>query len=161
MRVMRQQQPPGGKIFLVDGQGSNGRATPKNAAYGATKAALVQLKVVHPLTRCCHDLLLNRAGGSDCLSASLEHVCMPPLLLTSQAAGSMAAASEDLATASGPLCVVRVLQASLAAQVRGSSTSVHLVSPGMVATDLLAASVRSEALRIIASALVWCLSNEM
>lgn len=45
MRVMRQQQPPGGKIFLVDGQGSNGKATPKNAAYGATKAAIVQLKV--------------------------------------------------------------------------------------------------------------------
>lgn len=36
-----------------------------------------------------------------------------------------------------------VLQASLAAQVRGSPTSVHLVSPGMVATDLLAASARS------------------
>lgn len=47
MRVMRQQQPPGGKIFLIDGQGSDGRATPKNAAYGCTKAALVQLKVDH------------------------------------------------------------------------------------------------------------------
>lgn len=77
MRVMRQQQPPGGKIFLIDGQGSDGRATPKNAAYGCTKAALVQLKE------------------------------------------------------------------SLAAQVRGSGISVHLASPGMVATDLLAVSARS------------------
>ena len=44
MRVMRQQQPAGGKIFLMDGQGASGRGTPKNAAYGSTKAALVQLK---------------------------------------------------------------------------------------------------------------------
>ncbi|KAL4431056.1 hypothetical protein ABPG75_006312 [Micractinium tetrahymenae] len=34
----------GGKLFLVDGSGSNGRSTPGNAAYGATKRALVQLK---------------------------------------------------------------------------------------------------------------------
>ncbi len=45
MRVMRTQQPPGGKIFLMDGQGANGGATPKNAAYGSSKHALVQLKV--------------------------------------------------------------------------------------------------------------------
>jgi hypothetical protein len=38
--------------------------------------------------------------------------------------------------------MLHALQASLAAQVRGSSTSVHLVSPSMVATDLLAASAR-------------------
>lgn len=44
MRVMRAQQPAGGRIFLVDGQGANGGATPKNAAYGSTKHALVQLK---------------------------------------------------------------------------------------------------------------------
>lgn len=56
MRVMGQQQPRGGKIFLVDGQGSDGRPTPKNAAYGASKAALVQLKVAEPMTSvalCC------------------------------------------------------------------------------------------------------------
>ncbi|KAL4425087.1 hypothetical protein ABPG77_010401 [Micractinium sp. CCAP 211/92] len=35
---------PGGKFFLVDGSGSNGRPTAGNAAYGATKRALVQLK---------------------------------------------------------------------------------------------------------------------
>lgn len=44
MRVMEQQPSPGGKIFLMDGQGATGWATPNNAAYGATKAAVVQLK---------------------------------------------------------------------------------------------------------------------
>ncbi len=34
-------------------------------------------------------------------------------------------------------------QESLAAQVRGTATAVHLTSPGMVATDLLAASAAS------------------
>ena len=33
------------------------------------------------------------------------------------------------------------LQASLAAEARGTGVAVHLTSPGMVATDLLAASV--------------------
>ncbi len=32
------------QVLLVDGRGSRGGATPDNAAYGATKAGLVQLK---------------------------------------------------------------------------------------------------------------------
>jgi chlorophyll(ide) b reductase len=64
-------QPGGGKLFLVDGNGAWGNATPGNAAYGATKRALTQLKD------------------------------------------------------------------SLAAEAAGSGAGVHLLSPGMVATDLL------------------------
>ncbi|KIZ05848.1 chlorophyll(ide) b reductase [Monoraphidium neglectum] len=37
------RQPDGGHIFLMDGAGSDGGATPYYAAYGATKAALPQL----------------------------------------------------------------------------------------------------------------------
>lgn len=44
MRVMQQQQR-GGKIFLMDGAGARGNATPNNVAYGATKRGLTQLKV--------------------------------------------------------------------------------------------------------------------
>ena len=35
-------QPDGGKVFLVDGTGAWGNATPGNAAYGATKRGLTQ-----------------------------------------------------------------------------------------------------------------------
>lgn len=61
----------GGHIVLMAGAGSNGRSTPGNLAYGASKAALVQLKT------------------------------------------------------------------SLAKELKGTSIAVHLMSPGMVATDLL------------------------
>jgi hypothetical protein len=80
MRVMGQQQPRGGKIFLVDGQGSNGRATPKNAAYGATKAALVQLKVAEQVPVCCAVLCcsavacrLRNLGCGPCCSCRWQH----------------------------------------------------------------------------------------
>lgn len=45
MRVMA-SQPSGGRIFLMEGRGSRGTATPLNVAYGATKRALTQLKVL-------------------------------------------------------------------------------------------------------------------
>jgi hypothetical protein len=155
MRVMRQQQPPGGKIFLVDGQGSDGRATPKNAAYGATKAALVQLKVAHVLHRCClwraawpaldgiveliaaknkKALLIRQAVRRSHLGMRCDHHGQHG----SQLPEGWSARPDD-----GSERHVVAMQASLAAQGRGSSTSVHLVSPGMVATDLLAASARS------------------
>uniref|UniRef100_A0A061S1B8 Chlorophyll(Ide) b reductase n=1 Tax=Tetraselmis sp. GSL018 TaxID=582737 RepID=A0A061S1B8_9CHLO len=38
-----QQQEGGGKVFLMDGRGSLGEATPLSAAYGATKRAIPQL----------------------------------------------------------------------------------------------------------------------
>lgn len=70
--VMSQQDTDvSGHIVLMAGAGSNGRPTPGNLAYGASKAALVQLK------------------------------------------------------------------ASLAKELKGTSIAVHLMSPGMVATDLL------------------------
>ena len=37
-------QPGGGHVFLVEGNGSWGNATPGTAAYGCTKRALTQLK---------------------------------------------------------------------------------------------------------------------
>ena len=37
--------------------------------------------------------------------------------------------------------LARLAQASLAAEAKGTGVAVHLASPGMVATDLLAASV--------------------
>jgi chlorophyll(ide) b reductase len=70
--VMAQQDNGvSGHIVLMAGAGSNGRPTPGNLAYGASKAALVQLK------------------------------------------------------------------ASLAKELKGTSIAVHLMSPGMVSTDLL------------------------
>lgn len=39
LRLM-QQQPNGGHVFNMDGAGANGRATPRYAAYGATKAGM-------------------------------------------------------------------------------------------------------------------------
>lgn len=42
IRTMR-EQPSGGHIFNMDGAGADGNATPRFAAYGATKHALVQL----------------------------------------------------------------------------------------------------------------------
>ena len=42
VRVMR-DQPSGGHMFLMDGAGADGNATPRFAAYGATKRSLEQL----------------------------------------------------------------------------------------------------------------------
>lgn len=42
IRVMR-DQPSGGHIFNMDGAGADGGATPRFAAYGASKRGLVQL----------------------------------------------------------------------------------------------------------------------
>lgn len=70
LSVMR-DQPGGGQVWLVDGNGARGNATPGNAVYGASKRALTQLLK------------------------------------------------------------------SLAAECRGGQCSVHMLSPGMVATDLL------------------------
>lgn len=36
-------QPSGGVIFNMDGAGADGNATPRFAAYGATKRSLTQL----------------------------------------------------------------------------------------------------------------------
>ena len=53
IRVMR-DQPSTGHIFNVDGAGADGNATPRFAAYGASKRGLVQLgkslQVFHPLS---------------------------------------------------------------------------------------------------------------
>ncbi|KAL0054628.1 hypothetical protein WJX82_000172 [Trebouxia sp. C0006] len=76
IQTMR-SQASGGKLFLVDGAGSQGTATANTASYGSTKAA------------------------------------MPQLLR------------------------------SLAAEVKNTKVCVHLVSPGMVATDLLLKGVSS------------------
>ncbi len=35
-------QPNGGHIFTMDGAGADGQATPKYAAYGATKAGTIE-----------------------------------------------------------------------------------------------------------------------
>ncbi len=71
LQVMRQQQEGGGQVWLVDGNGARGNATPGNAAYGASKRALTQLL------------------------------------------------------------------RSLVAETKGTGCAVHMLSPGMVATDLL------------------------
>ena len=42
IRVMREQST-GGHIFNMDGAGADGGATPRFAAYGATKRSLAQL----------------------------------------------------------------------------------------------------------------------
>ncbi|KAH9769301.1 chlorophyll(ide) b reductase NOL [Citrus sinensis] len=42
MKMMR-EQPRGGHIFNIDGAGSDGRPTPRFAAYGATKRSVVHL----------------------------------------------------------------------------------------------------------------------
>ncbi|PRW60445.1 putative chlorophyll(ide) b reductase chloroplastic [Chlorella sorokiniana] len=75
-----QQQEGGGNVFFVDGNGSWGNPTPGNAAYGATKRALPQLR------------------------------------------DSLAAEAAAAAAAGGGT---------------GGKVGVHVVSPGMVATELL------------------------
>ena len=40
---MMREQPSGGHIFNMDGAGADGGATPRFAAYGATKRGLAQL----------------------------------------------------------------------------------------------------------------------
>lgn len=50
LAVMTQQQG-GGQVWLVDGSGARGNATPGNAAYGASKRALTQL--LHSLAAEC------------------------------------------------------------------------------------------------------------
>jgi chlorophyll(ide) b reductase len=38
-------QPAGGHVFNMDGAGADGNATPRFAAYGATKRSLQQVKI--------------------------------------------------------------------------------------------------------------------
>ena len=55
IRVMR-DQPSGGHIFNMDGAGADGNATPRFAAYGATKRGLVQLsRSLQVSVACCAD----------------------------------------------------------------------------------------------------------
>ena len=41
---LMKSQPSGGHIFLMDGAGADGNATPRFAAYGASKRGLSQLR---------------------------------------------------------------------------------------------------------------------
>jgi chlorophyll(ide) b reductase len=47
LRAMR-IQATGGKVFFLDGAGGDGDATPRSAAYGASKRGLSQLVVPNP-----------------------------------------------------------------------------------------------------------------
>lgn len=40
-------QPAGGHVFNMDGAGADGNATPRFAAYGATKRSLQQVRQQH------------------------------------------------------------------------------------------------------------------
>ena len=55
-------QPSGGHIFNMDGAGADGGATPRFAAYGASKRGLVQLG---------KSLQVTKPVGSSCVL----HVC--------------------------------------------------------------------------------------
>lgn len=69
MRIMR-QRANGGKIFLIDGTGAWGNATPGNIAYGATKRALTQLKV---------SLVAETKSGAPGVTA---HIASPGMMAT-------------------------------------------------------------------------------
>lgn len=63
IRVMRDQSA-GGHIFNMDGAGADGGATPRFAAYGATKRSLAQLsKSLQVLQHAC----LSTCVASRCL----------------------------------------------------------------------------------------------
>ena len=53
IRVMKEQST-GGHIFNMDGAGADGGATPRFAAYGATKRGLVQLSKSLQVCPCRH-----------------------------------------------------------------------------------------------------------
>lgn len=65
IRVMRRQKS-GGHIFVMDGAGADGNATPRFAAYGATKRSLAQfiksLQVTLPPPLFSSHLCLSRAS---------------------------------------------------------------------------------------------------
>lgn len=69
MKVMR-QQPEGGKLFLVDGTGAWGNATPGNVAYGATKRGLTQLVKS-----------LEAETKKSCPQVKV-HICSPGMMVT-------------------------------------------------------------------------------
>ena len=71
-------QPGGGNVFLVDGAGSFGTPTPGNAAYGATKRALVQLK--DSLAAEAHEA--NRAKGKGRQGHLAVHIFSPGMVAT-------------------------------------------------------------------------------
>lgn len=111
-RVMNAQSVPGGHVFLMDGAGSGGNATPSYAAYGASKRAIPQL--VSSLSAEARDTPVR------------FHTCSPGMVLTNLLlAGNPGASSrrffnwlaEEPATVAKNL-VPRIREAALANKPR-------------------------------------------
>lgn len=80
-------QPAGGHVFNMDGAGADGNATPRFAAYGATKRSLAQVRataepldilqcVCIPLA-CC---LWHKDASAGCVHALCLAACAGPAL---------------------------------------------------------------------------------
>lgn len=65
-------QPAGGHVFNMDGAGADGNATPRFAAYGATKRSLQQVRG-HMHMRCeVHSCLAAAVRDGCCLVPGME-----------------------------------------------------------------------------------------
>ena len=113
IRVMR-EQPSGGHIFNMDGAGADGGATPRFAAYGATKRGLVQLS---------KSLQVATMGQTTPVGAGERR---SPLLLLVNA--NMFSFHAGWLLAQAELKMLGI-----------NNVGIHNLSPGMVTTDLLMA----------------------
>lgn len=66
-------QPAGGHVFNMDGAGADGNATPRFAAYGATKRSLQQVGELHALRGCQTGRLMQQlwSAPSSCVAGNL------------------------------------------------------------------------------------------
>ncbi|GBF94242.1 chlorophyll(ide) b reductase chloroplastic-like [Raphidocelis subcapitata] len=140
-------QPAGGHIFFMDGAGSDGSATPYYAAYGATKAALPQLaktlrKELSARAPARGPASAPRAPASAASGAAYDGLApasaSAPAAASAPASSAAAAARPSAASgaAGGPAPAARA-RASDAPPGPRHPVGVHVLSPGMMLTDLL------------------------
>jgi NAD(P)-dependent dehydrogenase (short-subunit alcohol dehydrogenase family) len=76
--VMR-EQPSGGHIFNMDGAGADGGATPRFAAYGATKRGLAQLGKSLQVGRRCEFAVKLRVAAASTITIATASSATPLL----------------------------------------------------------------------------------
>ncbi|KAG2485039.1 hypothetical protein HYH03_016242 [Edaphochlamys debaryana] len=118
LRVFAEQPGPAGHVFNMEGAGSDGMATPNYTAYGATKAAITHLTAS-----------LRAELQQVAASANKPKTSKPSSTSTSASSSSASSASASSASAS--------TDPAPAAPYPPNRARLHVVSPGMILTDLL------------------------